>query len=615
MKLQRIKNLLPTKNKDSVASESPDRSSSTRSWSIRKNGGSAASYQPPQSTKRAGVKQSSRKNRASKNRLPPHYPDASATSNTPERETQSLEGLSAEEKRVVFAQKLKDLSQSLIGENHGADSSVCTPPTAPSTPQSKSPSSHHGGRTTVTAMTPKKTNSTVVDSVLSKRRSRSLGSDMKSIQTTFGITTFAPVNTSDVKQEETKSFRAINLVQSQGLSVSDTDDGGDNETTPTRETATAFTYGEQDAFTTIKDCSTMETKTMYSVEEDSRWFSNGTTLSRGFGTSFDQTCAAQTMDDYTTGFSQYTTECNQTQYTDARTQATNYTAVTDSTRYSKQFWYNVLFSCTEPGTCATVQEDAETSTQLQSIIEEEEEEYDRGPMNPCTAPYGAGKRTTPGCMAASNTKLASFLSLSEDDEDDEEKRSHRSPTGTRFAADDIRQTSFASSDSSHSSSSSSNDSTEESSYYDDAARPESFEFVQDPAYPNGSKPNRKAAPLPPQDGRRRKHVEKQQRQRRKQGPPPFLSPRSTSPRDAVDQIAFVTSNYGGRQSSIPITTPVRTEPNWFLKRAAAGFRRKPAAAIEVPVADSRYLDDDDYYHSEADNSTISTKFSLMALQH
>eukprot|EP00977_Amphora_coffeiformis_P017553 scaffold5783_cov129-Amphora_coffeaeformis.AAC.19 len=554
----------------------------------------------------------------------------------------TLENMSPEERRILFAHKLKNLGRHLIDDNQQASEaspmelgdmhSRTTPRAGAITPMSEPHrpprSSTAAGRSAKQKMMTRSRSDGKVTNFANPPMATLLSSAFTGLSILGDNATETTTDNTPTRHKKVRPATKMAAVRSSNT-CDDDDDDDDDECTFT----TMDDDDDQDAFTTLKptdetyDSNTLGSKTMdYTMDQTMdgtvEVAKAGAGACGGGRTAFNR--CSPSMETMGTGFytqnedGQTTTVC-----TDART------AATESSHYTHRDWYNVLFSCglnspeqatVDRETFATIHEKNETT------VGEEEERF-RAPMNPCVAPCGINRQTG----ASSNTRLAAFLSPSQDSD---EKRSNNSPRSTRFAANDERQTSFASSSSGSSSSNSSQTPTEStmSSYEKYASARRSFDLKnQDPTCYH--------------DNRLRKNDLFAKKESKSKQPmfiqtttryaDPYLdaykpmnaplfpnkpsdnkNKTSHNQKQLGREIEFLTSDYGGHKSSIPLNTPIRTEPNWFLKRAAAGLirRHKPVKAVDVPVPlqpqqqQQQPPTDDD----NEDNSTISTKFSLTA---
>ena len=630
MKLTRIKNRLLPKKREGSVSESrhdPERHGSMRSWTGRRgqqiNSVSTPTIPTTQSSK---VSPSSSKGSPALPPRPRQRPVSS--SNDDNHSDESLENLSPEQKRLVFSKKLKNLSRNLIDDNQQVSVYATSSGAAPTRRDGLEPRDVQSSATPL-AVSPDDTKCEVMSvQDRPKSLSRAYTAKMTRSRSDGQVPDLVPRKSSLFSS----AFAGLPALPSLSM--------------PNKSKAPPKTLddhlaimmlGEQHAYNTLEGCDTMESKGTFdshTLESNTLDYTLDETFDQSVGgimpddTRGGRNAFSPSMETMGTGF--YTAGGNQTQYaemdgqnmtvcTDARTQVT---AATESSQYTNRAWYDFLFTC-GPITCGptTAHDRATDDQQTFATIPEEgkakpkraEEEESKVPLNPCSAPYNSTRKTrTTGCVVPSDSRLAVFLSLSEGSE---EKRSQHSPPSTRFAANDERQTSFASSSSSSSDASQTLTESTMSSYqkYANSKR-------HDPNCYHGGKPDKID------------HASKQQHpvmirtdsKKPDAYPDPYQNhayeakhtPLSNSPKKTRKklgrEIEFLTSDFGGRKSSIPLNTPVRTEPNWFLKRAAAGFlrRNKPVKAVEVPVRDEEHFDE----HQEEDNSTISTKFSLMAMR-
>lgn len=428
---------------------------------------------------------------------------------------------------------------------------------------------------------------------------------------------------------------------------------------------TFYTYDQ----TTVDDNETMDGDSKWCAEtqlttgfstidgnRDSRWCGGGgndtvtaVDTEYTYGDAAHSICTwgdQQTIGDTATLASKYTEFGNATQ-------------VTETSQYTTRLWYKFLFSCSPavggPNTDHKLHVDE--ADHIRQVLDDEEEDKYNPPMNPCMAPAGAAR--TAACVVPSDSRLASFLSMSEDTEDQEDRRSGRSPrvSNTRFAGQDVRQTSFPSSSSASSSSSESDASSslpslppplkrnrtpKKSNHKKDVIK---AKHRHDDLKPRRAKstPAHVSAPSPP---RKSKNSTSYYREApRSPSPPrPVFTPTMNVPgrtlsaphhsyhggpggrrgrSGGVHEIAFVNEdyvnvtrhNFGNAKTGAPPPPTGRSKPNWMfnsLKKAANGFRGKPTAAVVVPNRTPYF--DDSYYDDDEDNSTLSTNFSLMALQ-
>lgn len=540
-----------------------------------------------------------RKNKAKSKVLPPctppnqlhHPPQPQDTDSEP-----SLQGMSPEQKRRAFTQKLRNLSQTLLDDHAVASVSPTVSPTL-------------AAESAPLMMTPAATVMESVTSPTSPARARSFGRSVKTTHTSASsgdiTTSFANAVTPivDAIKAKTSGEAISNPPKTKTFAEAATakDKHNDNNSDdPTPKIARVMSLGDQDAFTTIKNAFTYESRA--TMDTDSRWG----TVTDDYGSflpqadllsynPYDTYCSAatKTIDetheaDVYTQYTDYcnqtqfsTDQCNQTQFTDCYTQVTNYTAGTEMSQEvgtKSPFWYNLIFSCTEPAVYR------EQEFRKNSQVDDDDDI--RGPLNPCMAPTTVanrhGKKNAVAlCIAPStDSGLGSLVTR----DDPEEKRSHRSPKGTRFGSDDVRQTSFASSSSSSSSSSEEEDEAEEGARHGKKKMPSHV-----PQLAVRSKPGRRGKKKAPEES-------------------PFYLATMPQPHLHYNNNNKYLDQPHGRKSQ---RNDGKNNNNW-LKQRLAGFRRKPPAAVKLPVRDE-YMDyyDEEY---EEDNSTISTKFSLMALR-
>lgn len=244
------------------------------------------------------------------------------------------------------------------------------------------------------------------------------------------------------------------------------------------------------------------------------------------------------------------------------TQATNYTEVTHDPAYTSRFWYRLFTGCSDWGVHDPDGDDEDGE-------EDDQPADERPPLNPCTAPT---------CVVPRESPLARFLSMDEDD------RSQFSRRETRFAADDARQTSFASG----SRSSNSSRSPQALSPYS-SGRKQLQAFFNQGATPktNNKKANLVMLPVTSKAVKKKSTADK------------------PTTRSGIRQIEFITGDYAGKRQAIPMTTPVRTEP-------LSGFGGFWGRNRNSSRYNDEYDQDDDY---DDDDSTLSTKFSFMATRN
>jgi hypothetical protein len=469
MKLTRIKNLLPSHRKrtteDSVSpSSSPDRSTYRTHPSQRKM------HHAKAATRRSHEASSSTAGGAAGSSLEP-----------------SMDGLSAEEKQKVFSQKLRCLSQTLIGDSavviKTETSDHCTPTAAAVHEEKDSPRQHKANAS-----------ATVQDDDDEDEDESTVEDDEE--ESRGGMT-------------ETHSRWGDSYLRRY------TGGGGGDP---------SYSYDEHYSLHKAAVSS-------YCWNEDE----------------------AKTMASRTLSYADWT-------------QATNYTQVTHDTAYTTRFWYRLFTGCSDWGVHDPEHDDDDEGD------EDDQPADERPPLNPCTAPTSCVVHESP---------LARFLSI-----DDEDDRSQFSRRETRFAADDARQTSFASG----SKSARSSRSPKALSPYS-SGRKQLQAFFNQGATPKTNNHKKADLVMGPVANKAVK----------KKSTPDKPNTRGGK----IRQIEFITGDYAGKRQAIPMTTPVRTEP-------LSGFGRFWGRKRNSPLDEDNYDQDDDY---DDDDSTLSTKFSLMATRN